>query len=324
MNKRKCSFLICGAVILLVLLSATAWGYEKEIEQLSATMAEKIAAKGKKTVAVVDFTDLEGNVTQLDRFIAEEFSVALASSGKGFRVIDRTHLKSIIKENKLSATGLIDPATARKLGKIAGVDALVTGTLTPFGDNVRVTIKVLDSDTADIIDAAKGNFAKTQAIEELLAKGIDQNNISSPVGRKMPANGSAVASQTVNGILFEAKGCNLSSGSLTCHLIITNQDDDKDIVIFNNHDWSSKTRAFDEMANEYNSSMLEIANKKSRSSSFQYMLVSGVATKLSFTFEGVASDINSLSLLEVSFASFTRRRVSSRLKAKLRDIPVSK
>jgi TolB-like protein len=156
----------------VLLVAVSAWGYEKEIEQLSATMAEKIADKGKKTVAVVDFTDLEGNVTQLDRFIAEEFSVALAGAGKGFRVIDRTHLKSIIKENKLSATGLIDPATARKLGKIAGVDALVTGTLTPFGDNVRVTVKVLDSDTADIIDAAKSKFAKTQAIDEMLGKEI--------------------------------------------------------------------------------------------------------------------------------------------------------
>ncbi len=168
MNKRTLS-IFCTALFFTSLVSS-AFGYEKEIEQLSSQMAEKIAAKGKKTVAVVDFTDLEGNVTQLDQFIAEEFSVALASAGKGFRVIDRTRLKIIIKENKLAATGLIDPATASKLGKIAGVDALVTGTLTPFGDNVRLTVKVLDSETADIIDSAKSNFAKTQAIDELLGK----------------------------------------------------------------------------------------------------------------------------------------------------------
>jgi curli biogenesis system outer membrane secretion channel CsgG len=143
MNKK--TFSVCGAAMFLSLLVSSAFGYEKEIEQLSSQMAEKIAGKGKKTVAVVDFTDLEGNVTQLDQFIAEEFSVALAGAGKGFRVIDRTRLMSIIKENKLAATGLIDPATASKLGKIAGVDALVTGTLTPFGDNVRLTVKVLDS-----------------------------------------------------------------------------------------------------------------------------------------------------------------------------------
>ena len=188
MNKRKSLLLTSGTVMLLVLfVSAVAWGYEKEIEALSATMAEKIAAKGKKTVAVVDFTDLEGNVTQLDRFIAEEFSVALAGAGKGFRVIDRTNLKSIIKENKLSATGLIDSATARKLGKIAGVDALVTGTLTPFGDNVHLTVKVLDSDTADIIDSAKSDFAKTSAIDELLGKEIDTASLDGGTAQKIEA-----------------------------------------------------------------------------------------------------------------------------------------
>ena len=94
MNKRKCSFSICGAAMLL-LLSVTAWGYEKEIEQLSAAMAEKIAAKGKKTVAVVDFTDLQGNVTELGRFLAEELSGSLTDGEKGFEVVNRSNLRQI-------------------------------------------------------------------------------------------------------------------------------------------------------------------------------------------------------------------------------------
>lgn len=49
--------------------------FEKEIDTISKTMAEKIAAAGKKKVAVVDFTDLQGNVTELGRFISEEFSI---------------------------------------------------------------------------------------------------------------------------------------------------------------------------------------------------------------------------------------------------------
>lgn len=319
MSKKIRSLSFCGAAMFFSLLVSSAFGYEKEIEQLSAQMAEKISGKGKKTVAVVDFTDLEGNVTQLDQFIAEEFSVALASAGKGFRVIDRTRLKSIIKENKLAATGLIDPATASKLGKIAGVDALVTGTLTPFGDNVRLTVKVLDSETADIIDSAKSNFAKTQAINELLGKEIDSKDVSSLAERKKTADGKIADSQIVRGILFEAKECKISGGSLTCFLLVTSQDDDKEIYIFNNPNVSASTRAFDDMSNEYIASMLEIANKKSRSNLVEHMLVSGVATKLSFTFEGIANDIRSLSLLEVSI-----EYRSANLKARLRNIPVSR
>jgi len=159
--------------IIALLHCPFSFAYEEEIKDISANMAKDIADAGKKTIAVADFTDLQGNVTELGRFLAEEFSVALAGAGTRFEVVDRIHLKSIIREHKLSATGMIDPKTARKLGKIAGVQALITGMVTPFGDNVRVTVKLLDTETAKIIGASTANIAKTQAIEELLARGIE-------------------------------------------------------------------------------------------------------------------------------------------------------
>lgn len=165
--------------------------YEKEIKALSSTLAEGIVSSGKKTIAVVDFTDLQGNVTELGRFLAEEFSVALSEAGKGFQVVDRTHLKSLLRDHQLAQTGLIDPKTARKLGEIAGVEALVTGTLTPFGDSVRLAVKVLDTSTARVIGGSRGDIAKTKAIEELLAKGVDSDPI---VRSQAPTSGDSIQS----------------------------------------------------------------------------------------------------------------------------------
>jgi hypothetical protein len=102
-------------------------------------------------------------------------------------VIDRTNLNSLIKEHKLSKTGLIDSATARQLGKIAGADALVTGTLTPIGDNVQLIVKVLDAETADMIDSAKINIARTQAVNELLDKKIDTASADGGAAQKSEA-----------------------------------------------------------------------------------------------------------------------------------------
>jgi TolB-like protein len=168
------AFSVCLFLAIIALLHCpVSFAYEEEIKDISTNMARDIADAGKKTIAVADFTDLQGNVTELGRFLAEEFSVALAGAGTRFEVVDRIHLKSIIREHKLSATGMIDPKTARKLGKIAGVQALITGTVTPFGDNVRITVKILDTETAKIIGASTANIAKTKAIEELLARGIE-------------------------------------------------------------------------------------------------------------------------------------------------------
>src|SRR5712664_187432 len=144
-NRQVFRLILCLALLTLVGRSALG----QELKQVSPTLAAKIAESGRKRIAVVDFTDLQGNVTELGRYLAEELSGALVNDSRGFRVIDRAHLKSILQEHKLAATGLIDPETARQLGKIAGVDTLVTGTITSaFGDTVRVLVKALDVETA--------------------------------------------------------------------------------------------------------------------------------------------------------------------------------
>jgi hypothetical protein len=97
--------------------------YEHEIKSISSSISDSIAKSGKKRIAVVDFTDLQGNVTELGRFLAEELSIDLTNTARGFVLIDRTHLKTLLKEHKLSISGLVDPATAKKLGQIAGVVA---------------------------------------------------------------------------------------------------------------------------------------------------------------------------------------------------------
>ncbi len=160
----------CAVLAALLLAAAPAVAYEKEIDELAAAMTTKIASAGKGTVAVVDFTDLNGSVTELGRFLAEELSAALAGAGSGFEIVDRTHLKSILQEHKLAATGIIDPATARQLGKIAGVDALVTGTLTSFGDSVRVAAKVLDTASAKVLSAERVNLPRLRPLPSCLVQ----------------------------------------------------------------------------------------------------------------------------------------------------------
>ncbi len=160
------------ALIVLSLGTGPSFAYEREIENLSTILANAINNSGKKNIAVVDFTDLQGNVNELGRFIAEELSGGLINASKGFDVIDRNHLKSLLAEHKLSMSGLVDPNAIKKLGKIAGAEILVTGSLTPFGDSIRVSCKAIDTVTAKVIGVAKGDIAKTATIADLLKLGI--------------------------------------------------------------------------------------------------------------------------------------------------------
>jgi TolB-like protein len=227
--KMKAKGFFHGILIFIIASSTQLFllSYEKEIKTISQELAQKIEEAGKKSVAVVDFNDLQGNITELGRFLAEEFSTVLVSTGKGFEVVDRTHLKSILAEHKLSTTGLIDPQTARKLGHIAGVEAIVTGTITPFGDSVRLSVKVLVTDTAKVIAASTGNILKTKAIEELLSREVEQTEITPISGQTQKSISKAKAKAEVGNVVFEAKSCKMSEQQIICEILVTNTTDEE-------------------------------------------------------------------------------------------------
>lgn len=269
--------------------------YENEIKNLSSVMTVNIANAGKKTVAVVDFTDLQGNVTELGRFLAEEFSVALAGSGKGFEVVDRTHLKSIITEHKLSATGLIDPTTARKLGKIAGVEALITGTITPFGDSIRLSVKVLDTETAKMISASSGNIAKTKAIEELLARGIDVGTATGerPIAMRSapPSAGKTVEAEE---FIFRPVSCKRRGEKVVCTISFINNGNEEMLLEVNNSNGKPASYLYDNLGNQYPVDV-QIGNKtaplkKSWVKCIEQTFISQLPINVKFIADGVESD----------------------------------
>jgi TolB-like protein len=225
------------AVLEIIACPANSFGsgsYEDQVNQLAARLSESVQKSGKKTVAVVDFTNLSGDVTELGRFLAEELSVSLTQKTGGFEIIDRTYLKAILQEHKLVSKGIIDPLTARKLGQIAGVDGLITGSVTPFGDSVRLSVKVLDTATARVIGAASTDIPKTKAIEELLAKGLSGTSTedadtsrpskSTGVSTDATAGGAQAANQVHdNEFVFQMKSCRRSGKTITCSGVITNK-----------------------------------------------------------------------------------------------------
>lgn len=203
--------MVAAAGVALFPLSASA----QDLRQVSAAIATRLETSSRKSVAVIDFTDLDGNVTELGRFLAEELSVALFADAKSYAVVDRTHLKALLKEQKLSSTGLIDPQTARQLGKVAGVDTIVTGSLTSLGDSVRVAVKALDTETARMIAATTVDVPRTGAITSLgdvLSPG--STPVTNPTNGRPPRRPPAPA--TV-GAAFENDGIAMSARAAVSH-----------------------------------------------------------------------------------------------------------
>ena len=130
-------------------------GLDEGIQDLTKQIVPQVQKLGKKRIAVVDFAQLDGAVSDLGRYLAEELSAGLVLADASLRVVDRQHLARIIAEQKLSVVGVTEPGSVQKLGALAGADVLVTGSITGLDDRVRITAKLLSTKTAEIVGAAQ-------------------------------------------------------------------------------------------------------------------------------------------------------------------------
>ncbi len=164
----------------LLLVNSLAFGasnLETGVQELGKNIAKSMINKKKKKLAIIEFSDLNDNVNDLGRYLPEKLITELFKlNSEGFSIIERRQLSKVLKEQKLSTTGLIDSKTMQKVGKILGVDALVTGSITDLGNIIEVNARIISVETGDIIGTASSRIPKVGTVATLLS----QNNQKSP------------------------------------------------------------------------------------------------------------------------------------------------
>lgn len=92
----------------------------------------------KKRVAVFEFEDKTSHRVRwwtgqpVGRGMADMLITALVESGK-YKVIERTELEHVMKEQGLGQSGMVTQESAAKVGKLLGVELAVVGSVTEFG-----------------------------------------------------------------------------------------------------------------------------------------------------------------------------------------------
>lgn len=127
--------------------------------------------KGEKTkIAVIEFSDLQGRVNEFGKYLAEELITHLFMTGR-FEVIERQLLEKVLSEQKLSLTGLIDAGSAMEIGKLLGVDAIVSGTITDLGIRLKVNARIISTETGSVFAVAGTEIVKDVAVKKLMNRG---------------------------------------------------------------------------------------------------------------------------------------------------------
>jgi len=123
-------------------------------------------------LAVIPFAG-KGDAKDLAEPVTEQMITQLVSLRR-FKVIERSALDKVLAEQSLQASGLVDDKAATNLGKLAGADAIVMGSLTFTKNHTNVSARVIDTETGETIvakaEGAEGaSFAEAEAATQQVA-----------------------------------------------------------------------------------------------------------------------------------------------------------
>ncbi|MDY6822635.1 MAG: CsgG/HfaB family protein [Thermodesulfobacteriota bacterium] len=134
----------------------------------------------KLRVGVVNFQNkTPSRVLGIGESAADILGTILQKTGR-FIVIPQQDMESILEQQSMGASGTIDPSTAAKMGKVLGLNAIVTGAITAYSEaeegqdylvykkkkqiaRVTVDYRVVDTTTGVQImaDSGQGEYAKS-------------------------------------------------------------------------------------------------------------------------------------------------------------------
>ncbi len=140
----------------------------------------------KTKVAVLDFQQ-QGTFSNQDvgKIVAEWFTTSLVEAGR-FEVIERRLMQQILQEQKMGSSGLLDPASASRLGKLLGVKTVVTGTVQSYERTYELNVRLINVETGAIITADRVRAGSTTSLNDLVAK------MSARIIRHFPLDGYVV------------------------------------------------------------------------------------------------------------------------------------
>jgi curli biogenesis system outer membrane secretion channel CsgG len=132
----------------------------------------KAAKNDDLTVAILDFdASLSGNPDMGKQI--NDILTATLSGQDGFTLVDRTAMDRILQENAMTASGLVNPQQAAKIGKLVGARILVTGKIFLVDKQLYLTAKLIGTETS-LVDGMLVNGDKDSDIGKLMMQLADK------------------------------------------------------------------------------------------------------------------------------------------------------
>ncbi|MDT8285766.1 MAG: FlgO family outer membrane protein [Elusimicrobiales bacterium] len=149
------------AALLGVAMLAGGAAAQDNYDRLAKELTEAGISLENKKIAIIPFAHADGRAVSKDgSVVAERLTIKMINMHK-FEIIERSVLDKVMDELKLQNTGAIDASSAKELGKVLGVEAIITGTLVETSSGkIEVNARLIKTETAQAIGASQVTLDK--------------------------------------------------------------------------------------------------------------------------------------------------------------------
>ncbi len=146
--------------------------YDEKCQSLIEQLHSQLPEYGIRRIAVIDFVDIDGRVTELGRYLSSKIMVHIPKMSK-LIVVQRGHVEKALMESKISPKESYSLEETKELGKILAVDGIVFGKIVDLGTNIDVDLKLIDTKTGDLVSTATESLVRSKYAVEMSDKYVE-------------------------------------------------------------------------------------------------------------------------------------------------------
>ena len=190
LNIPKIGFTLSFIIILpLALQAQKPKSYASVTAELSQKIIDALSARMPQSLAVVPFTATASSAEQSKAFgeyLTETIIGSIAGHPENLKLFERTRMDAILKEQEFILTDLMKPAAALKIGQLAPIDALLSGTYTKLKSYIEVSARIIDVSSGEITMSYVGRIKMSKNLSALFVPTTNtvsntNNNNTTPV-----------------------------------------------------------------------------------------------------------------------------------------------
>lgn len=153
--------------------------YPVVTQELASRITTAPAAKTPQSLAVVPFTATPSSQQSkaFGEYLTETIIGSISGHPDKLKLFERTRMDAILKEHEFILTDLMKPAAALKIGQLAPIDAILSGTYTKLKSYIEVSARIIDVTSGEITMSYVGRIKMNKNMATLFTQ---PNTVPSP------------------------------------------------------------------------------------------------------------------------------------------------